>query len=190
MQGDVEFAGGLHLDGRVQGQVRSVGTEPATLWISEQGTVEGGVDVPSVVINGTVIGDVHARERVAIGPQSRITGNVHYGTMEMTLGAQIDGKLIPMSGASAPPAPAGPAGRRAPRDGPGRAADRCGGLRRVPASGHRGWAGGRRRARLPARPQGLVFAARNPTLTLVRQGLRLVPDLKRATLRRTSGPAP
>jgi cytoskeletal protein CcmA (bactofilin family) len=104
VQGDVEFAGGLHLDGRVHGQVRSIGTEPATLWISEQGTVEGGVDVPSVVINGTVIGDVHARERVAIGPQSRITGNVHYGTMEMTLGAQIDGKLIPMAGAAAPTA--------------------------------------------------------------------------------------
>jgi cytoskeletal protein CcmA (bactofilin family) len=104
VQGDIEFAGGLHLDGRVQGHVRSVGPEPATLWISEQGTVEGGVEVPSVVINGTVIGDVHARERVAIGPQSRITGNVHYGTMEMTLGAQIDGKLIPMSGASAPTA--------------------------------------------------------------------------------------
>ena len=104
VQGDVEFAGGLHLDGRVQGQVRSIGTEPATLWISEQGAVEGGVDVPSVVINGTVIGDVHARERVAIGPQSRITGNVHYGTIEMTLGAQIDGKLIPMSGASVPTA--------------------------------------------------------------------------------------
>ncbi len=102
VQGDVEFSGGLHLDGRVQGQVRSVGAEPATLWISEQGAVEGGVDVPSVVINGTVIGDVHARERVAIGPQSRITGNVHYGTMEMTLGAQIDGKLIPMAGGAAP----------------------------------------------------------------------------------------
>jgi cytoskeletal protein CcmA (bactofilin family) len=109
VQGDVEFSGGLHLDGRVLGHVRSVGAEPATLWISEQGTVEGGVDVPSVVINGTVIGNVHARERVAIGPQSRITGNVHYGTMEMTLGAQIDGKLIPMAGAPAtssqPPRP-------------------------------------------------------------------------------------
>ena len=108
VQGDVEFSGGLHLDGRVIGNVRSVGKESATLWISEQGTVEGSVQVPSVVINGTVIGDVHARERVAIGPQSRITGNVHYGTMEMTLGAQIEGKLIPMAGA-APAAPVPPA---------------------------------------------------------------------------------
>lgn len=109
VQGDVEFSGGLHLDGRVTGNVRSLGKESATLWISEQGTVEGSVDVPAVVINGTVIGDVHARERIAIGPQSKITGNVHYGTMEMALGAQIDGKLIPMGGAAAAQPPARPA---------------------------------------------------------------------------------
>jgi cytoskeletal protein CcmA (bactofilin family) len=106
VQGDVEFSGGLHLDGRVIGNVRSIGKEAATLWISEQGTVEGSVEVPAVVINGAVIGDVHARERIAIGPQSKITGNVHYGTMEMALGAQIEGKLIPMGGAAAAqPAP-------------------------------------------------------------------------------------
>jgi cytoskeletal protein CcmA (bactofilin family) len=108
LQGDIEFTGGLHLDGRVAGNVRSVGNDAATLWISEQGTVEGSVQVPAVVINGTVIGDVHARERVAIGPQSRITGNVHYGTMEMALGAQVDGKLIPMAGAAAAAQPARP----------------------------------------------------------------------------------
>ena len=106
VQGDVEFSGGLHLDGRVVGNVRSLGAEPATLWISEQGMVEGSVQVPAVVINGTVVGDVHACERVAIGPQSRITGNVHYGTIEMVLGAQIDGKLIPMAGTAAATAPA------------------------------------------------------------------------------------
>lgn len=130
IQGDVEFTGGLHLDGRVTGNVRSLGNEPATLWISEQGVVEGSVQVAAVVVNGTVIGDVHARERIAIGPQSRITGNVHYGTMEMTLGAQIEGKLIPMAGTAgavtngAAPQPAG-APRIAtaePATEPGRAA--------------------------------------------------------------------
>jgi cytoskeletal protein CcmA (bactofilin family) len=118
LQGDIEFTGGLHLDGRVTGNVRSIGDDPATLWISEQGVVEGSVQVPAVVINGSVIGDVVARERVAIGPESRITGNVHYGTMEMTLGAQIDGKLIPMAGTAAPQparpaAPGVPAGEAA-----------------------------------------------------------------------------
>ena len=56
----VDALGALALLPRV-GNVRSTGKETATLWISEQGTVEGSVDVPAVVINGTVIGDVHAR---------------------------------------------------------------------------------------------------------------------------------
>lgn len=101
LQGDVEFSGGLHLDGRIHGNVHSAAGESATLWVSEQGAVEGTVDVPSVVLNGTVVGDVHARERVVIGAQARVTGNVHYGTIEMALGAEVDGKLIPLGSAAA-----------------------------------------------------------------------------------------
>jgi cytoskeletal protein CcmA (bactofilin family) len=96
LQGDVEFSGGLHLEGHVIGHVRTQAGEAATLWVSEQGCVEGSVDVPNVVLNGTVKGDVHARDRVVIGATARITGNVHYGTIEMALGAQVSGKLIPM----------------------------------------------------------------------------------------------
>jgi cytoskeletal protein CcmA (bactofilin family) len=101
LKGDVEFVGGLHLDGRVTGNVRSKSNEAATLWVSEQGAVEGTVEVPNVVLNGTVRGDVHARERVVIGAQARITGNVHYGSIEMALGAEVDGKLIPLSASAA-----------------------------------------------------------------------------------------
>ncbi len=96
LQGDLEFAGGLHLEGHVIGNVRARANESATLWISEQGVVEGAVDVQSLVVNGTVNGDVHGRERVVIGATARIHGNVHYGTIEMALGAQVSGKLIPI----------------------------------------------------------------------------------------------
>jgi cytoskeletal protein CcmA (bactofilin family) len=101
LQGDIEFSGGLHLEGTVIGHVRAVSNETATLWVSEQGIVEGSVDVPSVVLNGTVKGDVRSRDRVVIGTTARITGNVYYGTIEMALGAQITGKLIPVAAAAA-----------------------------------------------------------------------------------------
>ncbi len=105
VHGDVEFAGGLHLEGRVVGNVRATlglaAGDTCTLWISEPGTVEGTVDVPSVVINGSVVGDVIARERVVIGSQARISGNVQYGAIEMTLGGEVSGKLVPMGPASA-----------------------------------------------------------------------------------------
>lgn len=97
LQGDIEFTGGLHLEGHVIGNVRAAAGEGATLWISEQGIVEGAVDVPNLVVNGVVNGDVHGRERVVIGATARIHGNVHYGTIEMALGAQVSGKLIPIA---------------------------------------------------------------------------------------------
>ncbi|MEN9789891.1 MAG: hypothetical protein RLZZ36_384 [Pseudomonadota bacterium] len=96
LTGDIEFAAGLHLEGRVTGNVRSlVGAGPATLWIGESGAVVGNVDVAHVVVNGEVVGDVRGSERVVLGEKARVTGDVYYGAIEMTLGARVEGKLIP-----------------------------------------------------------------------------------------------
>jgi cytoskeletal protein CcmA (bactofilin family) len=95
LQGDVYFAGGLHLDGRVKGNVRAEPGASATLSVSEHGAVEGSVDVPVVVLNGTVKGDIRASERVVLGARARVHGNVHYGVIEMEMGAEVCGKLIP-----------------------------------------------------------------------------------------------
>ncbi len=97
IQGDVEFAGGLHLDGHVLGNVRAEPGAAATLSVSEHGSVEGSVQVASVVLNGTVKGDIHARERVVLGARARVHGNVHYGVIEMEMGAEVCGKLVPTS---------------------------------------------------------------------------------------------
>ena len=98
VHGDVEFSGGLHLEGRVMGNVRSDGDEPATLSVSDTGVIEGSVVVDNVVLNGTVRGDIRASGRVVLGAQSKVQGNVYYGVIEMALGAEITGKLV-----SAPP---------------------------------------------------------------------------------------
>ena len=34
-------------------------------------------------------------ERVVLGSKARVQGNVHYGVIEMALGAEISGKLVP-----------------------------------------------------------------------------------------------
>lgn len=95
IQGDLEFAGGLHLDGAVAGHVRSLGGPDAKLSVSEEGCIEGSVDVPQVVLNGTVKGDIRAIERVVLGSKARVEGNVWYGIIEMAMGAEIRGRLIP-----------------------------------------------------------------------------------------------
>lgn len=99
VDGDVEFTGGLHLDGRVAGNVRADNDPTATLSVSETGSIEGSVEVPSVVLNGVVRGDILATERVVLGATARVEGNVHYGVIEMTLGAEIKGKLVPLPSA-------------------------------------------------------------------------------------------
>ena len=102
MNGDLEFAGGLHLDGRIIGNVRSNADDGGALSVSESGFIEGRVEVTSIIMNGTVNGDIYARDRLVLGGQARVNGNVHYGVIEMAPGAVITGKLIPLNGRSAP----------------------------------------------------------------------------------------
>jgi cytoskeletal protein CcmA (bactofilin family) len=96
VQGDLDFSGGLHLDGSVTGNVRAEGDIPSTLSVSELGCIEGSVDVPNVVLNGTVKGDIHATERVILGASARVQGDVYYGIIETAMGAEISGKLVPL----------------------------------------------------------------------------------------------
>jgi cytoskeletal protein CcmA (bactofilin family) len=96
VNGDVEFAGGLHLDGHVAGDVRadSRNKEPTSLSVSGTGSIQGSVEVTDLVLHGAVRGDIVARGRVVLGASARVEGNVYYGVIEMTLGAQITGKLV------------------------------------------------------------------------------------------------
>jgi cytoskeletal protein CcmA (bactofilin family) len=94
IRGDVRFEGGCHIDGVVHGNVIADKDSDAFLTISENGFVEGSVRVPTVILNGKVQGDVHATDTVTLGPTAKVIGNVHYELLEMTAGAEINGKLI------------------------------------------------------------------------------------------------
>jgi cytoskeletal protein CcmA (bactofilin family) len=94
VQGDVAFQGGMHLDGHIFGAVRSDEAPDSSLSVSENGAIEGSVQVPSVILHGTIKGDIHATQRVVLGATARVEGNIYYGVIEMTLGAQIIGKLV------------------------------------------------------------------------------------------------
>ena len=62
--------------------------------MSERGTIEGEVKVPNVVINGTIIGDVHASGHVELAAQAKVHGNVYYSLIEMAMGAEVNGNLV------------------------------------------------------------------------------------------------
>jgi cytoskeletal protein CcmA (bactofilin family) len=94
VEGNIIFAGGLRVDGRVRGDVIAADDKPGTLVLSEQAQIEGEIRVSHVVINGTVIGPVHAAEYVELQPKANVTGDVHYKTLEIQLGAVVQGRLV------------------------------------------------------------------------------------------------
>ena len=93
INGDVEFAGGLHLDGYINGNVKG-DSERAPSVGERAGCIEGSVIAPNVILNGIVKGDIEASDRVELGAKARVLGNVHYTLIETAVGAQINGKLI------------------------------------------------------------------------------------------------
>jgi cytoskeletal protein CcmA (bactofilin family) len=94
VEGDVTFIGGLRVDGTVRGHVATVDKQPATLVVSEQATVEGEIHVSHVVINGAVSGPVMANDYLELQAKARVNGDVTYRTLEMHVGAIVQGKLM------------------------------------------------------------------------------------------------
>jgi cytoskeletal protein CcmA (bactofilin family) len=102
VQGNIEFFGGLHIDGRVIGNVTAAPGADASLSVSEDGVIEGSVVATNVLLNGRVNGDIRANDRVMLGAKARVRGDVHYGVIEMAHGAEILGKLVPRNGVAVP----------------------------------------------------------------------------------------
>lgn len=92
--GDLVFAGGLRIDGEVKGNVRSAPESQGMLVISERARVEGEIHVSHLVINGTVDGPVTSTEFLELQPGARVSGDVFYTSLEMHLGAVVQGRLV------------------------------------------------------------------------------------------------
>lgn len=94
LQGDLEFTGGLRVDGHIKGHVSAQDTTQGTLVLSESGVVEGDINVPHVVINGTVKGNIVSSGHVELQANAKVTGDIHYKAVEMELGAVLNGSLV------------------------------------------------------------------------------------------------
>lgn len=94
IEGDIHFSGGLHIDGRIKGGVIAEGGSGSVLTISEHGSIEGDVMVPTVILNGSVTGDVRSGERIELAAKARVDGDVYYNLIEMAMGATVNGNLV------------------------------------------------------------------------------------------------
>lgn len=94
IHGDMQFAGGLRVDGAIIGNVIENREHPSTLIISENGSVTGAVEASKVVLNGIIRGPVKSAVFIELQNKARIIGDLYYKSLEMHTGAVIEGKLI------------------------------------------------------------------------------------------------
>jgi|SRR5512135_1262986 len=93
IDGNIQFSGGLRVDGEINGNIIAAPDKPSTLVLSEHAQVKGEINVTHLVVNGAVTGPVRATEYLELLGKARIIGDVQYRTMEIHLGATISGKL-------------------------------------------------------------------------------------------------
>lgn len=107
IEGDVNFRGGLRIDGSVEGRVIGLDGELTQVVLSEQGSVRGEIRARRVLINGEVSGPVYAADSLELMPKARVHGDVYYQKIEVHLGAQVTGRLIHGDAEAAQPGDAG-----------------------------------------------------------------------------------
>jgi cytoskeletal protein CcmA (bactofilin family) len=91
--GDIHFSGNLDIEGLVQGNIIAQPGKDALLRVVDKGRVEGEIRAPAVIINGSVLGDVHSSKHLELAPKGRVQGNVFYTLVEMVAGSEVNGSL-------------------------------------------------------------------------------------------------
>lgn len=94
VSGDISFSGNLEVEGEVKGNILAERDQEAMVRVVETGRVEGEIRAPRVMINGTVEGSVHAAKHLELAPHARVLGDIHYNLVEMSAGAEVNGRLL------------------------------------------------------------------------------------------------
>lgn len=96
IEGNLKFSDGLRIDGEVKGDIRAGEGCASILVISETAVVTGSIFADHVIVNGRIMGQVHAAELLELQPKARIVGDVSYKALEMYQGSIISGQLRPL----------------------------------------------------------------------------------------------
>jgi len=102
LEGDLSFTGTVELEGKVIGEIRAGDDPHAVVRILPGGQVLGDIRAPIVVVNGEVSGNVCSSEHVELASGAVVHGDVEYSLIEMTRGAQVNGRLVYRSSPAAP----------------------------------------------------------------------------------------
>lgn len=88
-QGKLTFKDTVRIDGRFEGEISSENT----LIVGKSGEIQATIASTNVVVNGTVVGDIHARGQLTLHKTARVDGDVNTPLLVVEEGAIFNGCL-------------------------------------------------------------------------------------------------
>lgn len=85
--GDIECAGVLKIEGRIDGSVR----QARQIMLARDGSIHGDATAAEVVVGGTIDGNVHASDRLELQSTAVVNGDITTKSIVVMEGARING---------------------------------------------------------------------------------------------------
>jgi cytoskeletal protein CcmA (bactofilin family) len=86
-EGKITFEGVFRLEGKFEGEI----FEGGTLIVGETGTVKGKVGANTVIVNGLVEGEIHAKARMEIHSAGKVYGDIFTPLLAINEGGILEG---------------------------------------------------------------------------------------------------
>ena len=94
ISGNVSFNQGCHVAGVVTGDVIAASDDKSEVSVAQGARVEGNVEAASVLIQGTVVGDLRCHGKLTLTASARIEGSIEFGQIRIEKGAKVKGSLV------------------------------------------------------------------------------------------------
>lgn len=88
--GELTFEGAVRIDGRFEGNIHS--TKDGTLIVSHGAQITGEVNVPNLILHGTIKGNVCASNSLKLGESGILNGDVEYRLITLAEGSSVNGR--------------------------------------------------------------------------------------------------
>ena len=89
LEGKLIFDGSVHADGRVEGELRVTGNIDVASGATVKALLEGG----NVTLKGQVEGAVTARDKLTLGKNARLSGDIAVRRLQIDDGATLNGHV-------------------------------------------------------------------------------------------------
>ena len=89
LEGKLIYDGSIHADGRVEGEVRVSGN----IDVANGATVKALLEGSNVTLKGAVEGAVTARDKLTLGKNARVSGDIQVRRLQIDDGASLNGHV-------------------------------------------------------------------------------------------------